>query len=182
MSVWFTFGWLVGWLVAFCLLTARCLIDTNSLVKFLEGVDGMQQLFRTLIVTLPGLANVTGLLFLLFFIYAVIGVQLFATVAFHGEYNEQANFRTFGSAMLLLLRMATGAPITLCRASSSIIAQLWSRLFGLFDWLQARIGTPLCMISHTKLRIASTIRTTIPTRAATHTSLAASRWTAAAAR
>src|SRR3546814_6177131 len=71
-------------------------------------MDGMKQLFRTLIVTLPGLANVTGLLFLLFFVYAVVGVQLFANVAYHGSYNEQANFRTFGSAMLLLLRMATG--------------------------------------------------------------------------
>lgn len=82
--------------------------ETGRLLKFVEGMDGMKQLFRTLIVTLPGLANVAGLLFLLFFIYAIIGVQLFAPVAFYESYNEQANFRTFGSAMLLLLRMATG--------------------------------------------------------------------------
>ena len=68
----------------------------------------MKQLFKTLIVTLPALGNVAALMFMLFFIYAVIGVQLFATVAYHGSYNEQANFRDFGAAMLLLLRMSTG--------------------------------------------------------------------------
>ena len=36
------------------------------------------------------------------------GVQLYGTVAFQGGVNDQANFRSVGNAMLLLLRFATG--------------------------------------------------------------------------
>lgn len=35
-------------------------------------------------------------------------MQLYSTVAYQGELNEQANFRSFGNAMLLLLRFSTG--------------------------------------------------------------------------
>ena len=34
--------------------------------------------------------------------------QLFATVGFNGPVNAQCNFRTLGSALLALLRFATG--------------------------------------------------------------------------
>ena len=52
--------------------------------------------------------NIGSLLLLLFFVYAVCGVQLYGTIAFQGELNEQNNFRSVGQAMLLLLRFSTG--------------------------------------------------------------------------
>ena len=48
------------------------------------------------------------LLLLAFFIFAVIGMNLFASIRFNGGLNEHANFTTFGKSMLLLFRMATG--------------------------------------------------------------------------
>jgi len=45
---------------------------------------------------------------LLFFVYAVVGVQLFSFISHNDDVNEQANFQTFGKAMLLLLRFSTG--------------------------------------------------------------------------
>ena len=52
---------------------------------------------------------------LLIFIYAVLGMQIFAEIMYRdastggiGELRDYANFRHFGSAMLLLFRCATG--------------------------------------------------------------------------
>jgi len=68
------------------------------------------RLFRTLLFSLPYIANVTGIMVLLFFIYSVLGMNLFGQVKYadnlHASYG--ANFETFQSAMLLLFRMMTG--------------------------------------------------------------------------
>eukprot|EP00602_Paraphysomonas_sp_CaronLab_P008605 CAMPEP_0185034492 /NCGR_PEP_ID=MMETSP1103-20130426/24443_1 /TAXON_ID=36769 /ORGANISM="Paraphysomonas bandaiensis, Strain Caron Lab Isolate" /LENGTH=1644 /DNA_ID=CAMNT_0027571169 /DNA_START=197 /DNA_END=5132 /DNA_ORIENTATION=+ len=78
------------------------------LLRLMNGTESINQLFNTLLLTLPGLGNIAALLTLLFFIYAVMGVQLFAKVQFNDEYNEHANFRDFGIAMISLLRFSTG--------------------------------------------------------------------------
>ena len=63
-----------GWLVVTCALADGGALD---------------QLLQTVVLTLPGLVNVGVLLALLFFIYGVMGVQLFATVAFgDGGFDE----------------------------------------------------------------------------------------------
>jgi hypothetical protein len=38
-----------------------------------------------------------------FYIFCIIGVDLFAKVAYNGAYNEQDNFRSFGAAFLVNL-------------------------------------------------------------------------------
>lgn len=52
----------------------------GRILRLVRGLDSMTRLFNTLLVTLPSLANVGALLILLFFIYAAMGVQLFAKV------------------------------------------------------------------------------------------------------
>ena len=44
----------------------------------------------TLIVTLPGLLNIGAALFLLFLIYSIIGVSLFATIQLSDDINDHA--------------------------------------------------------------------------------------------
>ena len=68
----------------------------------------MRRLFDTLLVTLPGFVNVGGLLLLLLFIYAAVGMQLFAKVGYHGAVTPHAHFRRIDTALLTLLRFATG--------------------------------------------------------------------------
>lgn len=80
----------------------------GRLLRLINGAKDIKIMFDTLIVTLPGVANVATVLFLLFFIFAVIGVQLFSTVAYHGELGPHTNFRNFGMALLTLARFATG--------------------------------------------------------------------------
>eukprot|EP00927_Polykrikos_kofoidii_P049818 TRINITY_DN43828_c0_g1_i1.p1 TRINITY_DN43828_c0_g1~~TRINITY_DN43828_c0_g1_i1.p1 ORF type:complete len:1217 (-),score=173.85 TRINITY_DN43828_c0_g1_i1:14-3556(-) len=55
-----------------------------------------------------GLFNVFILIGLIIFLYACMGVQLFGTVMEGEHIGRSANFRTFGEAILLLLRVSTG--------------------------------------------------------------------------
>ena len=62
----------------------------------------------TFIGSLPALINVGSLLFLFLYIYAVLGMNLFATIKLQASLNEKANFQTFGLSMLTLFRSSTG--------------------------------------------------------------------------
>eukprot|EP00427_Karlodinium_veneficum_P059745 CAMPEP_0169385084 /NCGR_PEP_ID=MMETSP1017-20121227/43865_1 /TAXON_ID=342587 /ORGANISM="Karlodinium micrum, Strain CCMP2283" /LENGTH=1806 /DNA_ID=CAMNT_0009485871 /DNA_START=606 /DNA_END=6023 /DNA_ORIENTATION=+ len=75
------------------------------LVRFLRGLNRM---FTALILSLPKLINVGGILLLFFFLFSVLGVQLFAKVKFHGPHDTHANFRDPGRAFLTLMRSVTG--------------------------------------------------------------------------
>jgi len=77
------------------------------LVRFLKGLN---QLTMAFILSVPKLVNVAFIMLLLIYLFAVLGVNLFAEVAFieGGSYDENANFRTFWKAMSLLIRSMTG--------------------------------------------------------------------------
>jgi len=72
--------------------------------RLIQRAKSLRMLFQTLLLTLPSLGNIGSLLFLLYFIYAVMGVQLFAHVKFAENLNNHAHFRSFGAAMLTLVR------------------------------------------------------------------------------
>jgi len=61
-----------------------------------------------LLSSLPAVFNVGSLLFLMFFVYAILGMNLFGTQ--DNELSQQdphANFLSFGSSMLTLFRLST---------------------------------------------------------------------------
>ena len=64
-------------------------------------VEAITTLFLNLI-------NIMGLMLLLVFIYAVLGVNIFHGIMFKEHYNEYTNFRSFSNSLLLLLRCITG--------------------------------------------------------------------------
>ena len=77
--------------------------------RLIPKAKGLKKLFQTLVYSLPALANVGSVLFLFFFIFAVLGMNLFGKVRVTGNFlNRYANFETFGYSMLTLFRMATG--------------------------------------------------------------------------
>jgi len=80
----------------------------GRIFRLVNGAESLNQLFNTLLLTIPGLVNIGMLLALLYFIFSVMAVQLFATVGFNGDYNHDANFRTFGTSFMTLLRFSTG--------------------------------------------------------------------------
>ena len=72
----------------------------------------MRMLIRTFYYSIPAIANVTSLVMLFFFVYAVLGVQLYGTVqagdALEGQGETHAHFGNFNTALSLVFRMATG--------------------------------------------------------------------------
>jgi hypothetical protein len=56
--------------------------------KLFRKYKSLRHIFETFLITLPALANVGGLLMLLIFIYAVLGMNLFSTVKFNGALSD----------------------------------------------------------------------------------------------
>ena len=78
------------------------------LLRLIKSIRSLRALFNTMITSIPSIANIGSLLLLIFFMYAVGGVQLYSFIPDNGDVNQQANFRSFGNTMLLLLRFSTG--------------------------------------------------------------------------
>lgn len=78
------------------------------LVRLVRLVRLLRTPFNTMLAVVPGMCNIGALLLLLFYVYGIIGMQLFGTIKFQGELNEQNNFQTIGQSMLKLLRFSTG--------------------------------------------------------------------------
>ena len=74
------------------------------ILRLIRKARSLQLIFNAFVITIPSLANVGGLLFLLLYLYAILGVFSFAKVQFQGELSIHANFQTFGSALLTLIR------------------------------------------------------------------------------
>ncbi|XP_015766470.1 PREDICTED: sodium channel protein type 5 subunit alpha-like [Acropora digitifera] len=79
------------------------------LLRVLQFAKGIRQLLVALIISLPALLNVGTLLFLVIFIYAIIGMSTFGHVKKQKNLDETVNFETFGRSMMLLFRLSTGA-------------------------------------------------------------------------
>lgn len=76
--------------------------------KIVKKYKSLRILFFTFIQAIPQLTNVGGLLILALILFAVLGVEWFATVKLQENLTIHANFRNFGAALLTLFRMATG--------------------------------------------------------------------------
>eukprot|EP00753_Platysulcus_tardus_P012787 PLAT3543.3.p1 GENE.PLAT3543.3~~PLAT3543.3.p1 ORF type:complete len:751 (+),score=243.80 PLAT3543.3:154-2253(+) len=84
------------------------LVRVSRALRLLKSLRGMRALVTTLWLALPSLLNVAALMLLLFFVCAVLAVNLFGEASFSGTLNEQANFSYFGIALLTLFRVSTG--------------------------------------------------------------------------
>ncbi|XP_051915324.1 voltage-dependent L-type calcium channel subunit alpha-1D isoform X7 [Hippocampus zosterae] len=86
------------------------LFRVMRLVKLLSRGDGIRTLLWTFIKSFQALPYVALLIAMLFFIYAVIGMQVFGKIALVDgtQINRNNNFQTFPQAVLMLFRCATG--------------------------------------------------------------------------
>uniref|UniRef100_A0A4W3JFB4 Voltage-dependent L-type calcium channel subunit alpha n=1 Tax=Callorhinchus milii TaxID=7868 RepID=A0A4W3JFB4_CALMI len=86
------------------------LFRVMRLVKLLSRGEGIRTLLWTFIKSFQALPYVALLIVMLFFIYAVIGMQVFGKIAMidNSHINRNNNFQTFPQAVLLLFRCATG--------------------------------------------------------------------------
>ncbi|KAK7939766.1 hypothetical protein WMY93_003092 [Mugilogobius chulae] len=88
------------------------LFRAARLIKLLRQGETIRILLWTFVQSFKALPYVCLLIAMLFFIYAIIGMQLFGNIAIEedGEsaINQHNNFRTFIQALMLLFRSATG--------------------------------------------------------------------------
>lgn len=80
------------------------------LVKLLSRGEGIRTLLWTFMKSFQALPYVALLIVMLFFIYAVIGMQVFGKIALDDDtaIHRNNNFQTFPQAVLVLFRSATG--------------------------------------------------------------------------
>ena len=76
--------------------------------RLVKSSQNMRIILDTISHILPQIMNIMSLVFLLLFIYSILGMNLFAGVMFQDNYNERGNFRTFEDSILLLYRWMTG--------------------------------------------------------------------------
>nr|KAG5688830.1 hypothetical protein BaRGS_017062 [Batillaria attramentaria]KAG5709200.1 hypothetical protein BaRGS_028656 [Batillaria attramentaria] len=62
-----------------------------------------------LVASLPAVFNIMALLLLVVYIYAIVGMVMFANVKLTGEIDEFENFHNFYHSVVLLIRLATKA-------------------------------------------------------------------------
>lgn len=91
------------------LLRVMRIFRIARLLRVLEFAKGIRQLLVALMISLPALFNIGTLLFLVLFIYAIIGMSAFGRVQKEGSLDDIVNFETFGNSMMLLFRLSTGS-------------------------------------------------------------------------
>ncbi|XP_035387098.1 voltage-dependent P/Q-type calcium channel subunit alpha-1A isoform X8 [Electrophorus electricus] len=88
------------------------LFRAARLIKLLRQGETIRILLWTFVQSFKALPYVCLLIAMLFFIYAIIGMQLFGNIAIEEDgdsaINQHNNFRTFFQALMLLFRSATG--------------------------------------------------------------------------
>ncbi|XP_047037317.1 muscle calcium channel subunit alpha-1-like isoform X2 [Helicoverpa zea] len=85
------------------------LFRAMRLIKLLSRGERIRTLLWTFIKSFQALPYVALLIVLLFFIYAVVGMQLFGKVFPDDDViSSNNNFKTFGGALMVLFRSATG--------------------------------------------------------------------------
>eukprot|EP00041_Stephanoeca_diplocostata_P038149 m.1480953 g.1480953 ORF g.1480953 m.1480953 type:complete len:1704 (+) comp25172_c0_seq1:294-5405(+) len=86
------------------------LFRVARVIKIITKGDDMRKLLFTFLNSFKALPYVVLLIVLCFFMYAVIGMFLFAKIPLNDDtsINHNNNFRTFFSALMVLFRCATG--------------------------------------------------------------------------
>uniref|UniRef100_A0A8C7ZYI2 Calcium channel, voltage-dependent, R type, alpha 1E subunit b n=1 Tax=Oryzias sinensis TaxID=183150 RepID=A0A8C7ZYI2_9TELE len=101
---------IVSCCVKFCHLCFLKLFRAARLIKLLRQGYTIRILLWTFVQSFKALPYVCLLIAMLFFIYAIIGMQVFGNIKLNDEshINQHNNFKTFFSALMLLFRSATG--------------------------------------------------------------------------
>lgn len=76
--------------------------------RLVRRAKSLNIIFETFLITIPALVNIGSLLILFLYLYAILGVALFAEVKLQDDLNTYANFQTFPMSFLTLFRASTG--------------------------------------------------------------------------
>ena len=77
------------------------------ILRFVEATKGIRKLIFALIISVPALFNVAILLFLIIFIYAIIGMNSYMGIQLQNGLTPNNNFQTFFKSFIILFRAGT---------------------------------------------------------------------------
>ena len=78
------------------------------IVRLVRSQENIKIILDTVVNIIPQISNFISLLFLLLFIFAALGMNVFCGVLYHDLLSEQANFSNIGIAVFTLFRCSTG--------------------------------------------------------------------------
>ncbi|NWR66459.1 SCN5A protein, partial [Bucorvus abyssinicus] len=81
----------------------------GRILRLIQKARGIRTLLFALLMSLPALFNIGLLLFLVMFIYAIVGMTNFACLGWEGGIDNLFNFQTFESSILCLFQITTSA-------------------------------------------------------------------------
>ncbi|KAI9495474.1 Ion transport protein-domain-containing protein [Zychaea mexicana] len=73
-----------------------------------EGIDSLQTLYHTVRLSMPTIVRVTAVFILVMCLFAMVFMELFGLTKYGIETGRHSNFRDYGNALLLLVRITTG--------------------------------------------------------------------------
>merc|ERR1719317_1687253 len=80
----------------------------GRILRLINKAESLRTMFLTLWYAFPAFWNIGLLLSVIFFMYAVFGMELFGDIAWNDNINKNANFTNFWTSLTLLWRLATG--------------------------------------------------------------------------
>jgi len=80
----------------------------GRVLRLINKADSLRTMFFTLWYAFPAFWNIGLLLSVIFFMYAVFGMEIFGDIAFNDYIDKNANFTNFWISLTLLWRLATG--------------------------------------------------------------------------
>ncbi|OMJ72778.1 hypothetical protein SteCoe_28696 [Stentor coeruleus] len=84
------------------------LLRVSKLIRIFRALNVLDTLVTIIGYSLPAILNVLSLMLLVFFIYAILGVNLYYRVESGKIISQYTNFTNFGMAMITLFRISTG--------------------------------------------------------------------------
>ncbi|NXE90543.1 SCN5A protein, partial [Menura novaehollandiae] len=81
----------------------------GRILRLIRKARGIRTLLFALLMSLPALVNIGLLLFLIMFIYAIVGMANFACLRWEGGIDDIFNFQTFCGSILCLFQITTSA-------------------------------------------------------------------------
>ncbi|NXC82517.1 SCN5A protein, partial [Cercotrichas coryphoeus] len=85
------------------------LVRIGRILRLVHRAKRIHTLLFALLMSLPALINIGLLLFLIMFIYAIVGMANFACLRLDGEIDNIFNFQTFCGSILCLFQITTSA-------------------------------------------------------------------------
>lgn len=85
------------------------ILRTLPVIRLIRQIGRLNLVFDTLLYSLPSIWNISMVLFVVYYVYAIMGVYTLGKIKLQSKAGlfEDANFSTFGMAMLTLFRLST---------------------------------------------------------------------------